>query len=62
MKKDYIVEYKKIKALYYAGVVSYDEAKRMAAPFIQEMNEKTAEIAKQYGRRPFRFNFAQLMR
>lgn len=52
----------KIRAKLIHGVISYDEAKKEAAPIIAEMNKIGAEIAKKYNRRPTIFTFSSLMR
>jgi hypothetical protein len=51
-----------IKQLLLFGSISYDEAKRRAAPHIAAMNTKAAEIAKRHGVRPRLVNFASFMR
>ena len=42
--------------------LSYEEAKELAMPIIEEMNKKSAEIAKKYNVRAKKFNFSSLMR
>jgi len=44
------------------GYLSYDEAKERASYFIDIMNTKAKEVAKQFGKKPPKFNFATLMR
>ena len=44
------------------GYLSYDEAKEKASYFIGIMNTKAKEVAKQFGKKPPKFNFASLMR
>jgi len=44
------------------GYLSYDEAKKKASYFIDIMNTKAKEVAKKYGKKPPKFNFASLMR
>jgi hypothetical protein len=44
------------------GYLSYDEAKKKASYFIDIMNSKAKEVAKQFGKKPPKFNFASLMR
>ena len=44
------------------GYLSYDEAKEKASYFIDIMNTKAKEVAKQFGKKPPKFNFASLMR
>lgn len=44
------------------GIISYDEAKEKAKPYIDEMNKKAKEIAKKYNMRFKKFTFSELMR
>ena len=44
------------------GYLSYDEAKKKASYFIDIMNIKAKEVAKRFGKKPPKFNFASLMR
>lgn len=44
------------------GVISYDEAKQRATPFLNAMNEKSKEIAKRHGVKPKKITFAGFMR
>ena len=44
------------------GGLSYDEAKEKAQPIIDEMNEVSARIAREYGKKPGKFTFSKLMR
>jgi hypothetical protein len=44
------------------GYLSYDEAKERASYFIDIMNSKAKEVAKQFGKKPPKFDFASLMR
>jgi len=44
------------------GYLSYDEAKKKASYFIDIMNAKAKEVAKQFGKKPPKFSFASLMR
>ena len=45
-----------------AGLIEYDEAKRLADPLIEILDARAAEIAKQYGQRPRKTSFAYLLR
>jgi hypothetical protein len=45
-----------------SGILSYDEARKAADPIINEMNEKAAQVAKKFNKRPIKFNFAHLTR
>ena len=51
-----------IKFMLLTGEISYDEAKEMMEPIIQEMNEKGRIIAKQHNQKFKPFTFSQLMR
>lgn len=42
--------------------ISYDDAKVLASPVIEEINKKARAIAKKYNKRFFPFSFATLMR
>lgn len=44
------------------GIISYDEAKEQAKPYISDMNDKAKEIAKKYNMRFKKFTFSELMR
>jgi hypothetical protein len=44
------------------SMISIDQAKKEAAPFIESMNKKGMEIAKKHGKRFHHFTFAQIMR
>lgn len=45
-----------------SGVISYDQAKKEAAPVIERINAKAKEIAKRHGKRPQTVSFAAIMR
>ena len=45
-----------------SGQVTYDEARKLAFPVINEMNEAAAMIAKKFHKKPIKFNFAHLTR
>lgn len=51
-----------IKMKLISGIISYDEAKKMALPFIDSLNAKGREIAKKHGRRYVNTTFSQQMR
>lgn len=51
-----------IKRKLYAGLLSYEEAKVEAAPFIKALNKRASTIAKKHGQRPPCFNFATMIR
>lgn len=44
------------------GDISYEQAKLDAEPVIKSINEKSAEIAKKYGKKPSKVSFAAIMR
>ena len=44
------------------GLISYDEAKRLATPIIEAMNKEAKDIAKKHGRNFRGFSFSSLMR
>lgn len=52
----------KIKAEMLAGKLTVDEAMIKAQPFINEMNQKAAKIAKEYGKKHKPFTFGYIMR
>jgi hypothetical protein len=58
----YRTEISKIRAMLINGVINYDEAQELAKPIISEMNKKAAEIAKKFGKKPYKFTFGYLMR
>ena len=51
-----------IKMKLLSGLLSYDEAKTQAAPYIDSLNEKGAAIAKKHGRRFVKTTFSIQMR
>lgn len=51
-----------IKLWLYSGAISYDQAKRMAKPHLDAMNEKSKEIAKRCGVKPKLITFTAFMR
>lgn len=44
------------------GLITYDQAKKIAQPIIDEMNEKAREVAEKYGQKHRNFTFSALMR
>ena len=53
---------KDIKTKLATGEVSYDTAKLLAQPIIDDMNKDIAEISKKHNKRPYKLNFTGLMR
>lgn len=51
-----------IKMMYMKGDIDYDEAKRLATPFMEEMDRQGREIAKKHGKKFPGVSFAHLMR
>lgn len=51
-----------IKMKLVSGLISYEEAKIQAMPFIDSLNKKGKDIAKKYGRRFVNTTFSQQMR
>lgn len=51
-----------IRAKLLGGLLSYEEAQKDAEPYIQRMNRRGAEVAREYGRRFRPLTFASLMR
>lgn len=46
----------------FAGQISYDQAKKEAAPIIAEINKKAVELGKKYGVKPQLVSFHSIMR
>jgi len=44
------------------GGLSYDEGKLLASPLIKIINDKQAEIAKRYGKRPAPLSYGYALR
>lgn len=44
------------------GAISYDEAKRQAMPIIDQINDRSREIAKKHGMKPQLVTFGSIMR
>jgi hypothetical protein len=42
--------------------ISYDEAKTLALPHIQKMEESAEKVARRFGKKPPKFSFTSLMR
>lgn len=51
-----------IKAEMLHGIITYEQAKAKAQPFLQQINDKAKTIAKKYGKRPVQVTFAGVMR
>ena len=51
-----------IKMWLLSGAINYEQAEKMAAPHLQAMNEKAAELAKKYGVKPKKISFSAFMR
>lgn len=52
----------KIKMMMESGALSYNEAKIMAEPHLDAINDINRETAKKYGMRPKKITFSQVMR
>ena len=55
-------EMRNIKMWLHVGAISYEQARRMAKPHIEAMNDKAKEIAHRLGCKPRLINFASFMR
>lgn len=65
MKQESIENRRKINQIKNAldmGLITYEEAKEMAKPTVDSINEKAVEIAKKYGVKPQLVSFSMLMR
>lgn len=51
-----------IKTRLACGYIDYEQAKKEATPFIDEMNRLGAEVAKKFGKKFSKFTFVSLMR
>ena len=51
-----------IKAKLDLGKISYDQAKRLAEPYLKILNNKATEIAKRFRQKPKLIQFGQYMR
>lgn len=51
-----------IKTRLACGYIDYDQAKKEATPFIDEMNRLGEEVAKRFGKKFVKFTFVNLMR
>jgi hypothetical protein len=56
------VNAEKGRVLYNSGQISREEAKDLIMPYINTFNEKTIEIAKNYGMKPKKISFGQYIR
>lgn len=52
----------KIKSDLKTGNISYETAKILSRPVIDEINKDIAIIAKKHNKRPYKLNFSGLMR
>lgn len=62
MNTEYRDKLDAIKTRMLAGDITYDEAKRLAAPVLKAMNDKAKEVSKRYGMRHKPIGFASVMR
>lgn len=44
------------------GQITFDEAKILIAPLIKEMEVRAEKVAKEFGKKPPKFSFINLMR
>lgn len=51
-----------IKRLYGIGAVNREEAKLLAQPILDRINQTGAEVAKKYGKNPIKIDFVSAMR
>jgi hypothetical protein len=51
-----------IKLRYYSKEIDYIIAKKLAQPFINNINERSKMIAKNYNQKPKFINFSSIMR
>lgn len=56
------IELEQIKALLKTGQVDYSEAKKMAKPHLEVMNEELEKIAKEFGGKTRKVTFTGFMR
>ena len=57
-----VISLKNIKMWLCQGAITYDQAKEMARPHIEDFNKKASAIAKKHGVKPRQINFASFMR
>ena len=60
--QDYYNKINQIRTQLNVGLITYDQAKKIAQPIIDEMNEKAREVAKKYNQKHHNFTFAAMMR
>lgn len=51
-----------VKSLLLQGEITYDQAREMLAPVVEEANTRAERIAKQFKRRPPKFSITALLR
>jgi hypothetical protein len=44
------------------NLISYDEAKKICEVHLKPVNDKISEIAKRFGKKPFKYTFTGLLR
>ena len=53
---------RKARAMYNAGTISREEARKMIEPYAEAFNAKSREIAEKYNMRPQKFSFSSFLR
>ena len=59
---DEVAKLQEIKVLLKTGQITYDEAKDMAEPYIEEINDKIKDISKKLKMSPKLISFSSFMR
>lgn len=57
-----LIKVGEVKAKLQMGVITYDEAKELLKPVINDMNKTAAKIAKKYGKKAVLFSHVGLLR
>lgn len=50
------------RILYNSNLITRDEAKEIIQPYLDEVNKKSIELAKKYGRKPMKVSFISYCR
>ena len=57
-----IQKLQEIKILFKSGQITYDNAKMMAGPYIDRVNQKIVLISKKFKKSPYLISFGSFMR
>jgi hypothetical protein len=62
MSLNYIQEARQVKTIYMTGAITYDEAIARLRPILAKMDAVAERIAKEYGKKHYKFNPIKFLR